>query len=239
MRIDLYLVENNMAKSRSRARALIEAGNVVVNGESVTKASYKMVFGDVVLLKQQDFPYVSRGALKLKAILDATEQRFDDKVVLDMGSSTGGFTEVALEYGASKVFAVDVGTDQLDSNLRLNESITVMEQTDGRNLEALNPAPSIYVSDVSFISQTKILPTVLEKQTEISELYILIKPQFELSPKEVGRGGLVRDEKARNKACERVKECVKECGFKIKHLMSSPIAGGDGNQEYLLYGVKV
>lgn len=241
MRLDSYLCENGLAKSRERAKALIKKGAVSVNGTPVYKASQAISAEDTVTLLEEDHPYVSRGAFKLKGILDALGHKFDGKNVIDIGSSTGGFTQIALEYGASHITAVDVGTDQLDGSLRPLAEVTVLEQTDARNLtkEMLSILPDMLVSDVSFISQTRILPHVLAELLSIQQLYILVKPQFELSKQHIGSGGIVREESYRQQALTSVVNCLKANGFKVVHVMDSPISGTDGNQEYILYGERI
>jgi 23S rRNA (cytidine1920-2'-O)/16S rRNA (cytidine1409-2'-O)-methyltransferase len=241
MRLDIYLFKNGYAKSRTRAQSLIKQGFVKVNDKPVTKTGTPIEDDDEVDLLEQDHPYVSRGAFKLKGILDSLKHNFTNKNVIDIGSSTGGFCQISLEYGAEHVVAIDVGTDQLDSSLRNLEKLTVLEQTDARNLEKnmLPVVPNILVSDVSFISQTRILPHILNEFKSIKQLYILVKPQFELTKGKIGRGGIVRSKKDREEALNSVINCVKENCFIVKHIIDSPIKGGEGNCEYMLYGERL
>lgn len=237
MRLDQYLVEKNMVRSRARAKAMISEGHVAVNGESTTKSSYNVKETDRVSLLQEDHPYVSRGALKLKSLLDELKHRLDEKYVLDVGASTGGFTQLAVEYGARHVYAVDVGTGQLDSSLRNNPKISNMEQTDARELrlKMFDVEPSVLICDVSFVSLTKILPDVLREVDSVFDIYVLVKPQFEVGKAFIGKGGLVSDEDARLKALGDVEVCIEQQGFEIIHDMACPVPGGDGNVEYLLH----
>lgn len=238
MRLDIHLVMCGLAKSRARAQALVKHGAVLVDGTVVTKPAFEVAAGHTVQMVEADFPYVSRGALKLKALLSATGQHFINDVVLDAGASTGGFTEVALEQGARLVYAVDVGSDQLALPLRQHAQVVVMEKTDARQLPVLTPPPQALVSDVSFISQTKVLPPVLCRQQAVTRLFILVKPQFELSPAHIGKGGVVKNDSFHQQACDSVSQCVAQLGFRVVYLAPCPVVGSDGNQEYLLFAQK-
>lgn len=217
---------------------MIKAGHVQLEGEIARKAGVDAA-GKAVTVLVPDHPYVSRGALKLKALLEAVGRRLDEAVVLDLGASTGGFTQVALEFGASHVYALDVGTSQLAPNLRENPKVTVFEQTDARQITAdlFNPQPQVMSADLSFISLTKVLPEVLGA-LPVNELFLLVKPQFELEPADIGKNGLVKDENARRRAVENVRQCLESEGFEVCFYMTCPVQGGDGNQEYLMHAVR-
>lgn len=235
MRLDAYLVKQGLAPSRARAAALVQAGHVRVGGKVVLKPAWP-VEDAAVELTAPDHGYVGRGALKLKALLEAAEANLKGDVVLDVGASTGGFTEVCLEAGAAKVYAVDVGHNQLHQRLRTNARVVALEGTDARTLppDVFTPQPTVMVADVSFISLTKVLPPVLRVCPKLNALYLLVKPQFEVGPEKVGRGGIVRNDAAREAALASVTACVKELGFNVTTTLPCPVAGGDGNVEWLL-----
>jgi 23S rRNA (cytidine1920-2'-O)/16S rRNA (cytidine1409-2'-O)-methyltransferase len=236
MRLDVYLVEKEIVRSRGRAKDFIATGNVKINGEPARKGSQAISDSDVVELTEPDHPYVSRAALKLKGLLTALDRDLKDAIVLDIGASTGGFTQIALEYGAHHVYALDVGTSQLNEELQGNKQITSMEQTDARDvtMKMFPVEPSVLLADVSFISLEKILPTLLAEIDSIFEIYCLVKPQFE-----VGKGfvekGVVTNEDARLKALSNVEICIQNEGFEVVHDMVAPLAGSDGNIEYMVY----
>ena len=240
MRLDQYLVQNGHAKSRQRATDLIRSGVVFLNNKKAKKPSLPVEEGDEVTLTQEDHPYVARSGLKLKALLK--KQRIDvkDKVILDLGSSTGGFTQVALEFDAARVYAVDVGTDQMDAELKKDKRITLMENMDARKVgpEDLADDPTILTADLSFISLSTVLKEVLPKFKNLQTLCLLIKPQFELGPKFVGKGGIVRNERYREDARKQVQRTVEQEGFVVQFYMESPTKGGEGNQEYLMHAEK-
>lgn len=241
MRLDALLVARGLARSRARAQALIEAGHVQVpHFSGKLKSSTDFPDDTQILLQQEDFPYVSRGALKLLALIEQTNLRVEDEVVLDVGASTGGFTQVCLQYRAQRVYAVDVGTAQLATEVLFDNRVVDMSQTDARTLEAksFDLPPTVLVMDVSFISATKILPHVLNTFQTIGQVGLLVKPQFELSPQEIGSGGIVRDEKLRQKALANVVAELEALGFDIQNTLPSPIEGGDGNQEFILYATR-
>ncbi len=235
-RIDQLLVERGFAESRERARAYVLAGYVRVNGQRVDKAGQAVAVDSVIDITER-MPYVSRGGLKLAAALDYFDIQPEGRVCLDIGSSTGGFTDVMLQRGAAKVFAVDVGTGQLDWKLRNDPRVVVLE---GRNARYLSPAElgepvSLVAADVSFISVTMILPVLPPLMQANGELVILIKPQFEVGKGQVGKGGIVRDPELHRAACERVEGATHDLGWQTA-LMESPILGAEGNKEFLLYG---
>jgi 23S rRNA (cytidine1920-2'-O)/16S rRNA (cytidine1409-2'-O)-methyltransferase len=236
MRLDVYLVENGLVRSRARAKSLIQSGKVQVDQKVVTKAFYEIQDQSVELL-ESDHHYVSRSALKLKGLLDVTEVPVKDHVVLDVGSSTGGFTQVVLEHGAKHVYAVDVGTDQFHESLKDDKRITLYERTDARDItpKMCPLEPSVMVMDVSFISLEKIIPTVLAEIDSIFHICCLVKPQFEVGPDHIDRKGLVTNENDRLKALSNVEACLNKQGFEIVHDMEAVLQGGDGNVEYMVY----
>lgn len=238
MRLDTLLVERGLARSRARATALIKDGKVKVAGIKKPKPSIDVPVDADVTLLADDHPYVSRAALKLKALADATGLLFKDRVVLDIGAAHGGFTQLALEYGAAHVYAVDVGTGQLDSTLKTDPKVTSYEQTDARALAAADvpQRPHLLLCDVSFISATKVLPHLVEIFPELEEMAILVKPQFELTPQDIGPGGVVRDKAKQYQALERLQKCLNELGFDAPTYVKSPLKGEKGNQEFMLHG---
>ena len=237
MRLDAYLVENELVRSRARAKALISAGKVQVAGEIKDKASFNVPEGAEVVLLESDHHYVSRSAFKLKGLLDAVDVPIKGAVVLDVGSSTGGFTQVSLEMGAKHVYAVDVGTDQLHESLRSDKRITLYERTDARDLtpKMCPLEPSVMVMDVSFISLEKIIPTVLAEIDSIFHVCCLVKPQFEVGQESIDKKGIVTSEGERLRALSNVEACLNKQGFEIGHDMEAALHGGDGNIEYMVY----
>jgi 23S rRNA (cytidine1920-2'-O)/16S rRNA (cytidine1409-2'-O)-methyltransferase len=240
-RLDSYLVTHGLARSRTRARELVEAGHVQVDGAVQAKASFSVEDGAVVELLQQDHPYVSRGAFKLLALLEAAPAlTLANTIVLDLGASTGGFTQVALDRGAKRVYALDVGTGQLDASLQHHPKVTNLEKTDARHLADVpfDPPPTVLVGDLSFISLTKVLPAVFERLPQVRQVGLLVKPQFELEPEDIGTGGIVKDSTKHDRACKNVRDCVTAHGFTVSVLVPCPLKGGDGNQEFLLFAEK-
>jgi 23S rRNA (cytidine1920-2'-O)/16S rRNA (cytidine1409-2'-O)-methyltransferase len=228
MRLDRRLVEAGLVVSRARAADFVRRGCVTVAGEIVLKPA-AMVAGDVALALSGDAgTYVSRGALKLDAALHAFGLDPKGCAVLDVGASTGGFTEVLLAGGAAKVFAVDVGREQLHESLRADPRVVSLEATDARTLDAA------IVADVSFISLTQALPVPLKLAASDSWLVALVKPQFEAGREAVGRGGIVRDEKDRERSVTRVHDFLEGEGWRVFGVIQSPIEGGSGNIEYLI-----
>jgi 23S rRNA (cytidine1920-2'-O)/16S rRNA (cytidine1409-2'-O)-methyltransferase len=233
-RLDQLLVDKGLASTKSRAQALIMAGLVCVNGHISDKPG-KSLPRDTFISVKEVFPYVSRGALKLEKAYKEFKFKFEGKTVCDIGSSTGGFTDFALQNGAKKVFAVDVGTGQLAQKIREDERVIVMEKTDFRDVILSEPI-EVFVCDVSFISLKKIIPKIKELAHESAEIILLIKPQFEAGAKEVTKGkGIIRDEKLRLEIVEDIKMFAIEQGFMVGGLTESPITGAKGNAEYLLY----
>ena len=222
--------------SRARARAAIEAGGVRADGRAVAKAA-EMLADDAELEAIPAHPWVGRGALKLVHALDLWRVSVAGRVVLDIGASTGGFTEVCLQRGAALVYAVDVGRGQLHPKVAADPRVINMESTDARCLTSVQipQAPGLIVADVSFISLEKAMPAALALAGEGADLLALVKPQFEVGRGNVGKGGIVTDASAQTKALEAVKAFVTASGWTVQATADSPIAGGDGNREYLLW----
>lgn len=236
-RLDVLLVNRNLAASREKAKAVIMAGNVYVEGQKEDKAG--SMFPDTVHIEVRGntLPYVSRGGLKLEKAMTHFDLTLEGKVCMDVGSSTGGFTDCMLQNGAVKVYAIDVGHGQLDWKLRNDPRVVCMEKT---NIRYVVPSdiqePAEFSSiDVSFISLTKVLGPVKELLTEHGEIVCLIKPQFEAGREKVGKKGVVRDPAVHKEVIEKVISYSKELEFGIHHLEFSPIKGPEGNIEYLLH----
>jgi 23S rRNA (cytidine1920-2'-O)/16S rRNA (cytidine1409-2'-O)-methyltransferase len=238
-RIDQLLVSTGRFDSRARARAAIEAGLVRVSGQPVKKPS-EMVAADAVIEAEAPHPWVSRAGLKLVAGLDAFGVDPSGALCLDVGSSTGGFTQVLLARGAAKVYAVDVGREQLHASLREDPRVVSMEGQDARALKAemFDAPPTIVVCDASFISLRLILPAVLPLAAESATLIALIKPQFEAGRENVGKGGVVRDPAIHARVCDEIVARVEELGWRVASVRPSPIEGGDGNKEFLMCAKK-
>jgi 23S rRNA (cytidine1920-2'-O)/16S rRNA (cytidine1409-2'-O)-methyltransferase len=237
-RADQLLVSRGLFESREKAQAAIEAGNVTAAGVKVRKAS-QVVAQNAEIVASPAHPYVSRGALKLIAALDHFHVNPKDKNCLDVGASTGGFTEVLLSRGARKVYAVDVGTDQLHKKLRNDPRVVSLEQTDIRTMprETIADEIGLVVVDVSFVSLKLVLPKALAFMGADAELIALIKPQFEAGRSEQEKG-IVRDPAVHAAVCADVEALVKALGWHHRETMPSPILGGDGNHEFLLYATK-
>lgn len=233
-RIDKVLVARGLFDSRARAQAAIHAGLVRVAGVAVTRPSDE-VDAQAEIVAQAEHPYVSRGALKLAGALDAFHIDPTGGVALDVGASTGGFTELLLQRGARHVYAVDVGRDQFHARLREREDITLLEGTDARMLSrSLVPEPlDLVVADVSFISLSLVLPAALALAAPRARLAVLVKPQFEAGRARVKKG-IVRDAAVHEEVCARIASEVETLGWRVTGLIPSPIAGGDGNKEFLM-----
>ena len=233
-------MEEGLAPSRHRAQALILAGRVLVSGAPALKAAHQVSPEDEVRLKEKDHPYVSRGGLKLAHGLDCFSLDPKGLFCLDIGASTGGFTDVLLQRGAARVTAVDVGYGQLDWKLRNDPRVIVMERTNARYLDPTRiqgPVQAV-VSDASFISLTLVLPPALEMLRPGGWLAALVKPQFEVGRDRVGKGGVVRDRADQDWAVAKISAFVEESGLNVLGAMPSPIKGPKGNQEYILGAVK-
>ena len=234
-RLDQVLVERGLAESREKARALILAGGVTVDGQKRDKPGHSVPSDSRIELALRA-PYVSRGGIKLAAALERFQIPVEGRVCLDVGASTGGFTDCLLQHGAARVWAVDVGRGQLDWRLRNDPRVVVRE---GVNARYLRPQDfpqrfDLCVCDASFISATLLIPPVCALLEERGEMVILVKPQFEAGKGRVGKGGIVRDPKLHAEACERVRRAAEQAGFETE-LMESPILGAEGNKEFLLH----
>lgn len=236
-RLDVLLVKRNLAESREKAKAIIMSGNVFVDGQREDKAG--SMFQDTVQIevKGSTLKYVSRGGLKLEKAMSHFDLTLDGKVCMDVGSSTGGFTDCMLQNGAVKVYAVDVGHGQLAWKLRQDERVVCMEKTNIRYVvpEDIEEEAAFSSIDVSFISLTKVLLPVRNLLTEDGEIVCLIKPQFEAGREKVGKKGVVRDSKVHEEVIYKVLEYARSISFEALHLEFSPIKGPEGNIEYLLH----
>lgn len=235
MRADQLLVARGLFESRAKAQAAIEAGNVTADGKVVRKVSDRIT-DNAEIAATPAHPYVSRGALKLEAALDHFKVNPKDKICLDVGASTGGFTEMLLARDAAKVYAVDTGTAQLHPRIKADPRVVSLEQTDIRKLEdaAIPNDARLIVIDVSFISLELVIPKALQYAAPHAELIALIKPQFEAGREHVKKG-IVRDSEVHMAVCQRVELLVGRQGWRLRGTIPSPILGGDGNAEFLLY----
>jgi 23S rRNA (cytidine1920-2'-O)/16S rRNA (cytidine1409-2'-O)-methyltransferase len=235
IRIDQLLVERGLAESREKAQALIIAGEVVVNGQKALKPGHS-VAGDSRVEVLERMPYVSRGGYKLAGALDHWALDMTGRVCLDVGASTGGFTDCLLQRGAAKVWAIDVGHGQIDWKLRSDVRVVIQE---GVNARYLTPADfpekfDLAVCDASFISLTLLIPALTPLLAAHGEMVLLVKPQFEVERGQVGKGGIVREPALHQAACDRVRAAIEAQGFRAD-IIESPILGAEGNREFLLY----
>ena len=246
VRLDKLLVDRGLAASRERAQSLILAGKVLVNDQKLEKAGAQVAQESVVRLLGEDLRYVSRGGFKLERALDHWKIDVRGKVCLDVGASTGGFTDCLLQHGAARVIAVDTGYGQLDFKLRQDARVRLLEKTNARYLtsEAVGVEADLIVMDVSFISATLVLPAVVGAAFPESpderrgrQIVVLVKPQFEAGREQVGKGGIVRDEQTQMAAVDRVRTALGTLGAAQMDVIESPILGAEGNREFLLYGV--
>jgi 23S rRNA (cytidine1920-2'-O)/16S rRNA (cytidine1409-2'-O)-methyltransferase len=240
IRLDRLLPERGLVESRERGQALILAGQVLVNGQKTDKAGALVpVDADICILGER-MPYVGRGGLKLEAALKDFKVDVTGLVALDVGASTGGFTDCLLQHGSRKVYAVDVGYGQIAWKVRQDPRVVVIERVNIREMDpSLVPEPiDLAVIDVSFISLEKVVPAVMKFLKPDARIIALIKPQFEVGRGQVGTGGIVRDEVMRTAAVERVRTMFVQEGFDVRGIIPSPITGQDGNVEYLIYGVR-
>ncbi|MBI4746564.1 MAG: TlyA family RNA methyltransferase [Deltaproteobacteria bacterium] len=239
-RLDKVLIDKGIVQSRERARALIMAGKVMVKGKKVDKAG-EMVLADAdIVLAGEDIPYVSRGGLKLEKALDEFKIDVSGKVAMDVGASTGGFTDCLLQRGARKVYAVDVGYGQLDLRLRNDHRVVNIERQNIRYLDrgVIPEDIDLVTIDSSFISLVKIIPKAVEFIGKYGILIALIKPQFEVGKGEVGKGGVVRDETKQKAVVEKIKGFCTDSGLSVIGVVESPIFGPKGNREFLIYAIK-
>lgn len=235
IRLDRLLVERGLVESRAKAQALIMAGEVLIDGQKAAKPGQPAA-EDAALEVLARPPYVSRGGFKMAAALREFAIDIGGQVSIDIGCSTGGFTDALLQAGAARVHAVDVGAGQLDWKLRTDPRVAVHEGINARELqfEEIGERAALIVCDVSFISVTLILPALMPLLQNDGQMVILIKPQFEVGKGQVGKGGIVRDPALHQAACERVERAVRELGFQTS-IIDSPILGAEGNREFLLH----
>jgi 23S rRNA (cytidine1920-2'-O)/16S rRNA (cytidine1409-2'-O)-methyltransferase len=242
-RLDQLLVENGLFPSRAKAQAAIMAGLVFVDNRKIEKAGMLFPPGASIEVKGKPHPYVGRGGMKLEHVLKEFNIDVSNKIALDVGASTGGFTDCLLQKGTSKVYAVDVGYGQLDWKLRQDPRVKVIERTNIRHLTLKDlglQASDILlcVIDVSFISLSKVFPAVYALLADKAEVLALIKPQFEARREQVGKGGIIKDAKVHQEVIHKVRLEAEEIGFKAKGVIESPITGADGNKEYFIHLLK-
>jgi 23S rRNA (cytidine1920-2'-O)/16S rRNA (cytidine1409-2'-O)-methyltransferase len=244
MRLDKLLLERGFTHSRARAQALILAGKVLVDGQKIEKAGAGVESSADIRLLGEDLKYVSRGGLKLEEALEHWQIEVEGKICLDVGTSTGGFTDCLLQRGAARVVAVDTGHGQIDFLLRLDARVRLLEKTNARYLtrEQIGEAVDLVAMDVSFISATLVLPAVIAAafppplERRGGPIVVLVKPQFEAGREQVGKGGIVRDPAVQLAAVEKVRQTLLNLGCTRTDVIDSPILGAEGNREFLLYG---
>lgn len=236
-RLDKLLVQRGLVPSRERARALILAGKVIVDEHRLDKAGAQVHVDSDLRLKGEDIPYVSRGGLKLEKALREFTVIVRDKIAIDVGASTGGFSDCLLQFGAKKIYAVDVGYGQLAWSLREDPRIINLERSNIRHLQSsqLDDIPGLAVIDASFISLAKVLPNTLSLLTDDAEVIALIKPQFEVGKGQVGKGGVVKDRSLHDQVIQQVCDLVIELNCQVLGITESPILGPKGNREFLIY----
>lgn len=241
MRIDVYLSENGIVNSRTEAKRFIDEGAVYVNGKQITKPSYDVDGNENITVDKTVKEFVSRGGLKLKGALSEFSVSAEGRLCIDVGASSGGFTDCLLQSGAVHVLAVDSGSGQLAESLRRDERVTVFENYNARYMkrEDFEYTPDLAVMDVSFISATYIIPSIYDVLADNGEFICLIKPQFEVGRSGLGKGGIVKDSKARDLAVKKVVDFAVNTGFEVRGVVQSSIKGGDGNIEFLAHFVKV
>jgi 23S rRNA (cytidine1920-2'-O)/16S rRNA (cytidine1409-2'-O)-methyltransferase len=242
-RLDKILVDRGLAASRERAQALILAGKVLVDEQKVEKSGAQIEENCAIRLLGEDLKYVSRGGLKLERALEHWRIDVNGKTCLDIGASTGGFTDCLLQHGAARVIAVDTGYGQMDFKLRQDLRVRLLEKTNARYLtrDLLGESVEFLAMDVSFISATLILPAVIPSafaaNSHGGQIVVLVKPQFEVGREQVGKGGIVRDANAQLASLEKVRSALTELGAAKTDSIDSPILGAEGNREFLLYAV--
>ena len=236
-RLDKLLVQRELVVSRERARALILAGKIVVDDHRVDKVGAQVSVDAELRLKGDDIPYVSRGGLKLEKALHEFKIVVKDKIAIDVGASTGGFSDCLLQHGAKKVYAVDDGYGQLAWSLREDQRIINLERCNIRHLQStqLDDVPALAVIDASFISLAKVLPNTLNLLNDAAEVIALIKPQFEVGKGQVGKGGVVKDQQQHNLVVDNICNLAIELNCKVLGVVESPILGPKGNREFLIY----
>ena len=236
-RLDVYLTENNMVASRSMAQSIIMAGEVYINNQKASKAGEIVTGEEKIEIRSKTLKYVSRGGLKLEKAMSSFGISLNNKICMDIGASTGGFTDCMLQNNASKVYAVDVGYGQFAWKLRQDERVVCMEKTNIRYVTPDDIADKLDFAsvDVSFISLTKVLGPARELLNDDGQMVCLIKPQFEAGKEKVGKKGVVRDKKVHQEVCEKIIDFALSNGFSVLNLEYSPIKGPEGNIEYLVY----
>ena len=239
VRLDRLLVDRALADSREKAQALILAGDVLVDDHKVEKCGAQVSSDAVVRLLGEPLKYVSRGGLKLEDALDHFRLDTNEKICLDIGASTGGFTDCLLQRGAARVFAIDAGTNQLDWKLRRDSRVVVMEKTNARHLtfEQIGTRAELVTMDVSFISATLILPTLPPLLAPVADVLVLVKPQFEVGRDQVGKGGIVRDPCLHQEAVAKVSRKMLALGFSHLESVESSLPGAGGNREFFIHAV--
>ena len=237
VRLDKVLLQRGLVTTRTRAEEIIRVHGVLVNGKLLNKTGKKIPVDAEIELLAEEIPFVSRGALKLKKALESFNVSVEGKIVVDIGASTGGFTEVCLEGGAKKVFCVDVGQNQLHPKIASDERVVNLEKTHVRELNnrLISEQCDLVVIDVSFISLEKVLPFLHPLLTKNAECIALVKPQFEVGKKNVGKGGIVKNKRLYPEVIEKITEVGKLNHLTCVSHIDSPILGGDGNQEFLMY----
>ncbi len=240
MRLDKYLVEKGLAASRTRAQSLIHSGKVTLNGVVMTSPATPCTEDFKIEVNGNDYPWVGRGGIKLDHGLDAYRIHVENRVAIDVGASTGGFTDVLLQRNVKQVYAVDIGSGHLDQKIRNDPRVIVMEKTDSRMLTPghFSTPYDLIVSDVSDVSLTEALDKVVDIARFGTELIALIKPQFEVEPQKVTRNGVVKDLTAIEGACEKISGWLQGKGWVVKKLTESPITSGSGNKEFLIFAYK-
>jgi 23S rRNA (cytidine1920-2'-O)/16S rRNA (cytidine1409-2'-O)-methyltransferase len=233
-RLDIALVRRGLLETRGRARQLIKTGSIQVRGQIATKPALKVHEQDSIILLEQ-LRYVGRGGLKLEEALKLFSVNVNGIVALDVGASTGGFTDCLLQHGASLVYAVDVGHNQLSPKIKDDPRVTIFEHTDIRNLEPLPQPVDLAVIDVSFISLRLVLPGVIGFLKSTGRIIALIKPQFEAGPHCVKKKGVIKNQWVREKTVQELLLWIQEQGWTVLNFIPSPILGGEGNMEYLVY----
>jgi len=246
LRLDKLLIDRGFAASRERAQALIIAGKVLVNDQKLDKSGAQVVADSAIRLLGEDLKYVGRGGLKLERALEHWQVEVNGKVCLDVGASTGGFTDCLLQHGAARVIALDTGYGQMDFKLRQDPRVRLLEKTNARYLtkEVIGEIAELIVVDVAFISATLVLPPVVNAAFPNSmedrrgrQVIVLVKPQFEAGRESVGKGGIVRDPAAQLGSVEKVRKTLLDLGCSALDVIESPILGAEGNREFLLRGV--
>ena len=236
-RLDQALVDQGLIRSRERAKAMIMAGKVLVNGIRADKPGTQVDASAGLKINAPDHPYVGRGGLKLEKALQSFPVSVQDAVCLDIGASSGGFTDCLLKYGAQKVFAVDVGYGQLDWSLRQDNRVVVIERTNIRHLdyETIGQPMDAVVADTSFISLKTVIPSAEKFMRNGTDILALIKPQFEAGKENVGKGGIIKDPEIRNQVKQEITYFFQDRGYKVNGTVTSPVLGAKGNEEYIIW----